>query len=196
MRWLGVSLVVVVTTTGCGLIKGHVAGQYGRQAGRSAAYAIDTVVSAGPSLTAAVVVGADDPDAQVAVGYHATALGTERPMVPRGLGSAVPAVVDSDLALTLGLEAGYQIRAKQGHALGRVGAGWSIVTLNAHVLAMYDGDRVGVAFGPEVDLHLRLGASTLQHEVQVFVRGDFFVVERMAFDHRGVAGLRLMFDLY
>lgn len=101
-----------------------------------------------------------------------------------------------DPKLDLVLEGGWHPRAGAWHIRASLGFGVGPVTIGPTLLVEGEGGSASFAAGPEVALHLLLGAGPRPLALQLFARADFFVANREKFEDTASLGARLLFDLF
>lgn len=190
-------LVGAAVLPACSAITGTVGERYGARAASATDASLRAAVSAGPTISVAGGLSGERFDGTVALGYFVSGLGSRRRGMPGGYRTSdIPAIAQSDLALVVGAEAGYQPRREAGFVAGHLGAGWSIFSGGLRLNGAFDEDGAGFALGPQVLLHLRLGEGRAQSELQVFAHADLFVAGHDRYPHQVLGGARLLWDLY
>ena len=170
--------------------------RYGNRAGQAAERATDLIVSWGPTLGGNGRISSAGADGAVSAGLFASAVVLAAEPVrntARGYNVKLPAIASADLVAHLGVSGGYIFRNKTGFVDLHLGAGYWLFSAGLVIMGVFGDPGSALALGPELTFHLRLGTGTIQHELQFYLRGDFFVTSDTP--SQGSLGLRFMFDL-
>lgn len=194
---MGRLALLLILTSACSISQ-QVGQRYGNQAGALAERATDMVITWGPSLGGNGRVFEDGFDASVSAGLFAS--GVVKAAEPvrrtaRRYGAALPSIAQSDFVAHAGVSGGYIFRQKTGFVDLHLGAGYWLLSGGLVVMGTFNQDNAALALGPELTFHLRLGSDVIEHELQFYLRGDFFVAAPADTGPQGVLGLRFVFDV-